>query len=72
MIRLKVEPYCHDCSDFEAHVVRIYQGNGHMYDCTVQCEYRNKCAMIADNIRKFESGKIPSTVFKRGESNDVL
>lgn len=61
MITLKVEPYCHDCSDFEAHVVKIYPGIGQIYHCTVECEYRNKCAMIADNIRKFENGKIPVT-----------
>ena len=51
MISLRVEPYCHECNDFEAHVVHIY-ANKQIYNTIVKCEHCEKCAKIAKHIKE--------------------
>lgn len=50
MIKLCVESYCHDCGDFEPHVVRIFNGLG-VYETKIKCEHRDRCIKIAEHIR---------------------
>lgn len=53
MITLQVEPYCHSCNDFEAHVIREFMGfdDGGLYSCKVTCEHRDRCAAVAKYIK---------------------
>ena len=57
MIKLKVEPYCHTCNDFEAHVVKEYYCN-HLYNTTVKCEHCERCAMLYKHIKEAEKNDI--------------
>lgn len=52
MIRLEIEPYCHDCPEFKADVeepenyyadFRFYEKFG---DTVIRCENRNVCGRI--------------------------
>lgn len=52
MISLQVEPYCHECNDFEAHVVKFYAGMGSLYNTTVRCENFERCAKIVKYIKE--------------------
>ena len=42
MIRLEIEPYCHDCPEFKADVEK-YEKFG---DTVIRCENRNVCGRI--------------------------
>lgn len=53
MIHLDVEPYCHDCSDFDPEVQRIY-ADGAIYGQTVTCEHIRHCRAIYEYIRSHE------------------
>lgn len=53
MIHLCIEDYCHNCDDFEAHVVKVYDGDG-LYDTKVKCEYYERCRGIAKRIKEAE------------------
>ena len=49
MINLVVEPYCHDCTDFEPEVEKSSGecNNKVLYTNTyITCEHRNKCMAI--------------------------
>ena len=66
MITLKVEPYCHSCNDFEAHVVKLYAtdvaGNDVMYDTIVKCEYAHRCDKVAKFIKEAENNDIQRVI----------
>ena len=53
MIHLDVEPYCHDCSDFDPEVQRIY-ADGAVYSQTVTCEHIRHCRAICEYIQSHE------------------
>lgn len=51
MIKLDVESYCQDCSDFEPMVQRLYAG-GTVLDQTVTCENIQHCRKICEHVRR--------------------
>lgn len=57
MIRLEVEPYCHNCPGFEADVKRpdkIY-GAGDVIelgDTIVRCVFRKRCSVMMQYLEK--------------------
>ena len=57
MIRLVVAPYCHQCTEFEAETTTaksIAFGvlTGEDVHTVVQCEHRDKCQALYENIEK--------------------
>lgn len=55
MIQLKVEEYCHGCSEFEPDVQKVafpYHDVGYVYDFNVRCEHREKCAALKRYLEK--------------------
>ena len=57
MIRLVVAPYCHQCTEFEAETTKaqsIAFGvlTGEDVHTVVQCEHRDKCQALYENIEK--------------------
>ena len=51
MIYLEIEPYCHECQDFSADVVKSEKklsddGEVSRTNAAVRCEYRNRCRAI--------------------------
>lgn len=65
MIELKVEPYCHDCPDFEADVSKRHERVEGAFDqrimdypvkeiyCTiVRCAHANRCRAIKRYLEK--------------------
>lgn len=55
MIKLKVEEYCHNCSDFKPLVDKeCYEsGYGSCYkDTTITCKYAERCEVIAEYFKK--------------------
>lgn len=57
MIRLEVEPYCHNCPGFEADVKRpekLYYETGfvEMTDTVVHCAFRKRCSVMMQYLEK--------------------
>lgn len=50
MIQLQIEPYCENCSDFEAvtdmHAAVNLKGEVRMTRCYVTCKHRERCRKI--------------------------
>ena len=69
MIKLEVEPYCHKCGDFEAHVVKTLaqdiSGNYVVYDSIVRCEYYERCKKIANFIKEAEKNDVQREIHDR-------
>lgn len=69
MIKLDVKPYCHSCNDFEAHVVKLYPGDGQLYETIIKCEHHERCAMIAKHIS--EKGYLDHYTLSKIKGGDV-
>lgn len=60
MIRLEVQEYCHDCSDFEPDVENpekcYYLGSKEfiMTDTVVRCRYRKRCENLKRYLARIE------------------
>lgn len=52
MINLTVEPYCHDCPNFEAEVVKVYGENKKVLKTNVKCVNCGKCAAIYNHLKR--------------------
>ena len=56
MIELKVEEYCHDCPEFEAHCNKdaFVFTNGQVHHCNtiITCEHAGRCASIKNYLEK--------------------
>ena len=50
MITLNVEKYCHNCSEFEAQVDKLYTDR--QVVTYVYCEHKNLCKRIHDYLLK--------------------
>lgn len=54
MIKLDVEPYCHDCPVFEAeqNKIEFYSDSclGNAGDCIISCEHKNICNRINEYL----------------------
>lgn len=67
MIWLDVEDYCQECCDFDPikDSVTMYAGDVQKsYDTRVQCKYKDRCAQIAEMIKKRESEQDGSSMPK--------
>lgn len=55
MIKLDVEPYCHDCPNFDAEQNRLLfysdEGLQSMSDCTISCKHKNVCKRICEHLK---------------------
>lgn len=49
MIRLEIEPYCENCSKFEAETEHIYAG-GDYIGTIVYCEHKQICCTVAEQL----------------------
>lgn len=57
MIELMTDPYCHDCSDFEPIVQRLY-ANDEIYLQIVTCKDLDRCRKMYEHIRKFDEEQV--------------
>lgn len=57
MIKLDVQPYCHNCQVFEADVVNAYKtinddGEWDLTDTVIRCRRRNLCSGIKKYLER--------------------
>ena len=60
MIKLELEPYCENCSEFEANVdkSRLWEGNKVFCNVTViTCEFATRCELIKHHLQSKEVGE---------------
>lgn len=57
MIKLKVEPYCQDCSDFEVEIEKpqayyaAFNRCVTIGDTVIFCEHRDRCHRIMEHLK---------------------
>ncbi len=60
MINLEVQPYCENCTDFDARIEKYkvdlaadgWEGNEHGSETVISCKYRKRCEGIYRYLRK--------------------
>lgn len=56
MIELLVEPYCHDCTNFEADVhkiaAKLVDGDIVYADTVISCKYKSRCKRMLKYLEK--------------------
>lgn len=60
MIKLQIEDYCQNCSEFEPHVEKVDISSSDLYsyekvertDTTITCTHRQRCDCIEEYIQK--------------------
>ena len=60
MIKLQVEAYCQNCSEFEPHVEKVDISSSDLYsyekvectDTTITCKHRQRCDCIKKYLEK--------------------
>lgn len=59
MIKLCVEDYCQDCTEFEPDVqkVTLFGGKRDIADTTIFCEHRERCEHIKEFLSEGVCGK---------------
>ena len=51
MIKLDVQPYCHECATFEPSLMRLYAGCKVTHHIII-CEHQAKCKLIESYLKE--------------------